>query len=388
MEEVIVVGAQERDRRAGAVEHRRLRFAGPDLDEEGVDPAALAAELERVPAAGIVGTKDRAALLAAIVARRRGLPGPDPEAVVACQHKPTSRAIQRRVAPEATPLFAPLDGVPPFPPPWFVKPAVGRLSQEARRVEDDDGLARLTEDARYRDGWASLAALALTEPPSAHGFLVEELLGGDEVTLEGYVHGGRATVIGVTDSLKYEATNSFEAFAYPSALPDERLAALDDLAHRLVAGHGLDACFFNVELFVPRAGRARTIEINARIASQFAPLVTSVHGRSTYDALAALACGEDPAWAPGTPEGVAVSYVLRVFEDAFVESVPDAEEGLEILVRPGIRLSEQGHNDTASYRLAIFTEHGTSREEVLSRCRRRARSLPFVLSAVGEERRH
>ena len=39
---------------------------------------------------------------------------------------------------------------------------------------------------------------------------------GDEVTLEGFVHRGQVTVIGVTDSVKYEGTNSFERFEYPT----------------------------------------------------------------------------------------------------------------------------------------------------------------------------
>ena len=134
--------------------------------------------------------------------------------------------------------------------------------------------------------------------------------------------------------------------------------------------HGLDACFFNIEFFVPDDGRAQIVELNPRIASQFSPLVEAVHGRPTYDALFALACGEDPAWDGSRPRGVAISYVVRVFEDALVEAVPEPQDGLEILVRPGLRLSEQGTNDTASYRLAIFTEWGETREAALQRCRR------------------
>ena len=107
--------------------------------------------------------------MAAIVAERRGLPGPSPAAVLACQVKATSRAIQRAAVPEATPRFALLEGSPPFPGPWFVKPVVGRLSQEARLVADEAALATLEEDPHYRDGYARLAALAGLSPESAHG---------------------------------------------------------------------------------------------------------------------------------------------------------------------------------------------------------------------------
>jgi hypothetical protein len=376
--EVLVVCPQARDERLARSERFLAHFAGPDLDAGEFDPRTLLDELVKLPADGVVGTKDRSALLAAQLAERRGLTGPSPAAVVSCQHKPTSRGIQQQVAPEHTPRFS-LEPTPPFPPPWWVKPVVGRLSQEARRIDSEEELARLTEQPAYRDGYAALAGLP---QDAVRGFLVEELVTGDEVTLEGFVHEGRVTVIGVTDSVKYQGTSSFERFEYPSALPSPRVRELAELAGVLVPAHGLDGCFFNIEFFVPPAAPVQTVELNPRLASQFSPLVEAVHGRSTYDALFALACGESPAWDADNARGVAISYVVRVFEDAVVEAVPAAQDGLEILVRPGLRLSEQGANDTASYRLAIFTEWGKTREAALRRCHERARSLRFELAAA------
>lgn len=383
MRDVLVVCPQARDERLARSERYRVRLAGPDLDAAEVDPGELLDELVRLPADGVVGTKDRSALLAAMVAERRGLVGPSPKAIISCQHKPTSRAIQERVGPASTPRFALLDGTPPFPPPWWVKPVVGRLSQEARRIDTEAELEALVEERAYRDGYAKLSGLSQDD---IRGFLVEELVEGDEVTLEGFVHEGRVTVIGVTDSVKYPGTSSFERFEYPSALPPARLGDLQELAKVLVPAHGLDGCFFNIEFFVPDGGPVRIVEVNARIASQFSPLVEAAHGRSTYDVLFALACGEDPRWDGGAAHGVAISYVVRVFEDAVVEVVPAPEDGLELLVRPGLRLSEQGTNDTASYRLAIFTEWAETREAALRRCRRRAEALHFELAEVGQPR--
>ena len=122
--------------------------------------------------------------------------------------------------------------------------------------------------------------------------------------------------------------------------------------------------------------------MNGRIASQFAPLVQSLHGRSTYDALFELACGDDPHWETGLPEGVAVSYVLRVFEDSYVEAVPDPEDDLEVLVRPGLALSAQGTNDAQSYRLAILYQAGETREEAVAKARERVAALNFRLAPV------
>jgi hypothetical protein len=391
MRDILVLCPQERDvnaiRAAGLEERYRVTFAGSDLDQlESFDPVAFLSDCERLPADAVVGSKDQSALLAALLADRRGLPGPSPEALVRLQHKPTARSVQQLAAPEATPRFAVLDGRRTLEVPFFVKPVVGRLSQNAFRIDDPRELLELHEIDRYTTRYAEIAALAGADPDQAHGFLAEELLAGDEVTLEGYVHDGRVTVIGVTDSLKYAGTLSFESFVYPSGLPRERLDELSDVAARVMPRLGFDHGFFNVEFLVPETGPAQIIEVNGRIASQFAPLLLGLHGRSSYDALFELALGEDPEWREGAPDGVAVSYVLRAFEDALVEAVPEPEPDLEILVRPGRRLSEQGANDSQSYRLAIFTCFAPTREEALSSSRERAAALSFRLAPVPAPR--
>ena len=386
--DVLLVCPQERDfaliEAAQLEERYRVYAVGADLDSHDVDPKQVLEEAARLPADGAVGTKDRSALLAALVAERLGLPGPTPQALVACQHKAASRDVQRRVAPKATPRFEPLDGVPALEPPFFVKPVVGRLSQLARRIDDLDELAALPSHDPYGDGYAEIAELAGFPPDRIRGYVAEELMEGDEVTLEGYVHAGRVTVIGVTDSVKYPGTNSFERFEYPSRFPRERLDELSDIAGRLLPALGFDGGFFNVEFFVPETGPAKIIEVNGRIASQFAPLVQALHGRSTYELLFALACGDDPGWTAHEPDGAAVSYVVRTFEDAYVAAAPQPADGVEILVRPGRRLSEQGTNDVGSFRLAIVYEAGETRAKALERARGRASKLTFRLEPALE----
>ena len=386
MRQVLVVCPQERDlreiRAAGLGDAFAVATAGSDLDDhdDAFAPERFVSEQALREVDGVVGTKDRSALLASLIAERAGLPGPTARALLACQHKPTSRRLQQDAAPEAVPSFALLDGwsVPHFAAPFFVKPTVGRLSENARRINSLADLGGLEEDG-YPPRYARIAALAGLPPDDAHGFLAEELLDGAEVTLEGYVFRGRVRTIGVTDSLKYPGTNSFEGFAFPTELPRGRVAELVRLAERVLPALGFDGGFFNMELFVPDSGPARLIEVNGRLASQFAPLVRAVHGRSTYEALFRLACGEDPRWRPSRAHGVAISYCLRVFEDAYVSRTPEAGPDVEILVEPGRPLSEQGTNDAESYRLAIFHEVGKTRAEALRRCRERAASLAFEL---------
>ena len=123
------------------------------------------------------------------------------------------------------------------------------------------------------------------------------------MTLEGYVQGGRVTTVGITDSVKYEGTDSFERFEYPSKLSEEHQAELSAIAARVMPAFGFECGFFNIEFFVKPDCPPSLVEVNGRIASQFAPLVQELHGRSTYDALFQLACGEDPEWKTGLPEG-------------------------------------------------------------------------------------
>ena len=74
-------------------------------------------------------------------------------------------------------------------------------------------------------------------------------------TVEGYVHAGRVTIVGVTDSVMYEGTLSFERFEYPSRLPAGRVAEVSGLAARLPGAFAFDNGFFNAEFVVPDPAR-------------------------------------------------------------------------------------------------------------------------------------
>ena len=72
--------------------------------------------------------------------------------------------------------------------------------------------------------------------------------------------------------------------------------------------------------------------------------------------------------------------MLRRFEDAWVDEVPEPEDGVEILVHAGQNLSDAYANDPGSFRLAIVYEAGETREEAVARARERAARLSFRLA--------
>ena len=379
MADLVFLCPQERDREAvrhASAGSRDVVFVGEDLDTaDEVDLDAIVRACATHQPRGVVGTKDRSALLAALVCARLGLAGPSPRAVINCQHKLWSREIQRRVVPEATPYFGAVgaDDVPAFP--FFAKPVVGRLSDSAMPIQTPSDLGQLDHDRPYARGYEAIAVSAGVSAGQCSGFIAEEILEGDEVTLEGFVHDGHVTVVGITDSINYEATGSFERFDYPTALGDSRRRELSAVARRLLPAIGFDGGFFNIEFFVPAVGAAKIVEVNGRIASQFSALLELTHGYSSYDALMSLAVGERPGWPTVEPTGFALSYCLRVFEDAHVDSVPRRDSDVEFLVEPGSRLSEQGTNDAESYRLCIFVESGVDRAATIAAARARAAGL-------------
>jgi hypothetical protein len=178
MRDILVLCPQERDivaiRAAGLEERYRVHYEGSDLDQlESFEPEPLLEHAETIPADGVIGTKDLSALLAAIVAERRDLPGPSPRSLLALQHKPTSRDVQRLVAPESTPKFCLIEDGIPCDPPVFAKPVVGRLSQNAYRIDDLSELSKLHEADLYTNRYAEIAAIAGGDPASVHGFIGE-----------------------------------------------------------------------------------------------------------------------------------------------------------------------------------------------------------------------
>ena len=334
---------------------------------------------ERPGIDGVFGSSDSTAALAVVVADRLGLPGPGYDAFMRCHDKLACRRIQARAVPEATPAFAPIDAMrpperPPLPYPFFVKPVQGHLSQQAYQVGSDERWAEVLERARRT---------------SFRHLIAEQLLSGRLVTFEGFMHAGRMTPIGVTDAVLHRNGISFLRFEYPTTLPDAPQQAMAEVAARLMPALGFDQSLFNIEFFVRDDGSVWIVEVNGRMASQFAPLVRAVHGVSSYELQLELAAGGSPQLPPPRPGAVAASFLLRTYQDAIVRSVPDTAavtEALpgaqvELLVREGQRLSEND-DDVLSHRLAVVALAGRDRNELMVRYRRAAALLPFQLAPL------
>lgn len=364
---------------------------------------------------GVVGIDDfPACMLAALVAETFGFPFPSFESLFLCQHKYYARLRHREAAPKATPNFhlvdlsrplAPSDIPLPFP--VFVKPIKSYLSILARRLETFQDLTRVIAEAPLRlgpvarmfDALVGVSALdrQFRDIP-ASALLLEEPLTGHQVTLDGYAYRGRVVPLGVVDSVFFPGTLSFARFEYPSRLPPPVQERMGRIAERVIKNVGLDRTFFNVEFFYrPEDDSIWIIEINGRMASQFAPLYRMLQGIDLYAMQLAMLLGKEPGgtavWSPGRRiEGVSASFVLRRFEDGVVTRVPSPEDlrrfdrrfpgaFVEILVREGARLSDELQDDE-SYRYGLVDLCAGDWEALQGEYAEAKRLLPFTFAPL------
>jgi len=313
-----------------------------DFDVEA--HVARRAREQRGRLAGVMSSSDYpGAVAAALLARALALPGPAPAAVLRAGHKHHARLVQRSLAPEAVPRFALVDPERraswPRAFPCFVKPVRGSFSLLARRVDDAHELERLLTGPaagehrrRYVRMAETLAATHAPELADAGAFLAEELLSGQQVTVEGWVQGGAAHVLGIVDTSFHPGTTSFASFDYPSRLAPAVQARLGELAGRVALALGLDETPFNVELFYDaERERAALVELNPRLCGQFADLYHKVDGTHGYEVALALACGEEPRVRRGAGAfAAAASVPLRVFASSVLARAPGRDELAEL----------------------------------------------------------
>jgi biotin carboxylase len=155
------------------------------------------------------------------------------------------------------------------------------------------------------------AAYAYTRASSRGGaVIVEEYLRGPEVSVEIVVTDGVVHVLQITDKITTGAPHFVEmGHSQPSRLPDEKQAAIRDLATRAVKAVGIQNGPAHVEIIVTENG-PRMVELGARmggdcITTHLVPLSTGV---DMIEATIRLSCGEMPNLAPQYQKGSAIRY--------------------------------------------------------------------------------
>lgn len=344
---------------------------------------------------------------ASIIAKRLGLNAPKTDRVLLCGHKYYSRVEQRALVPQATPSFQLLD--PRQPNTWdqvrefpvFLKPVRSCFSINANRVDNFSQLQKLASKSLLPEGYLK----PFNELLKAHtGFeldasylMVESLLQGTQVTVEGYVLNGRVHIIGIVDSIMFPGTIHFKRFQYPSALSAKVQLEMEQIATTFISGIGFDNGLFNMEMmYNPNTSQIHIIEVNPRIASQFPDLYQKVDGQSSYTVMLQVALGQEPAkFRQQGQFALAASCVLRVFEDQEVLAVPPPEQIaalkdrfpdaiVEIHAVAGKRLSDQ-MQDVGSYRYGLVNIGANSQQELEEKFEICKQLLQFRFASVESD---
>ncbi|MDZ4835572.1 MAG: ATP-grasp domain-containing protein [Candidatus Melainabacteria bacterium] len=342
---------------------------------------------------------------AACIAKKLGVPGPSPEAILTCEHKYYCRLAQEKFVPEATADFQLIDPsdessvkhVTKFP--RFVKPVKSILSSGAFRVNSQSELRK----AVHRDSLPVDFLKPFNElidkysdfEHQANYFLVEELLEGWQVSLEGFVYQNEITIMGIVDAIMFPGTISFKRFQYPSALSENVQSRMADIAKRFIGGIGYNNWAFNIEMmYNPVTEKIHIIEVNARLASQFWDLFEKVDGSNPFEAILKIAVGEKPQFKHRQGRfKVAASCVLRTFEDKLVSKIPTSEDitrlqnkypdaFVEVLAKVDRRLSEQ-IQDSGSFRYGLINIGADSCEHLESKFNDCASMLPYSFEELA-----
>jgi hypothetical protein len=369
-------------------------------------------DLHRADLAGVVSSSDYpGCLLAAILAQRLNLPGPDPESLLRASHKYYSRISQAVSVPESTPQFMLIDPDQVSGPdfrlhyPVFVKPVKSWFSQHARIIGSSNELVEFLASEELRlhlfefvKPFNSLLARYSEFSSNASHLIAETCMYGQQVTLEGYVFGGLVSTIGIVDSEMYPGTRSFRRFIYPTRLGAgiaERMRVIADL---VIRGLGYTHGLFNIELmYNPEADTIHVIEVNPRMCGQFADLMESVNGINTYEILLAVAVGREPHRGHGRLRSrSSASYALRHFGDGVVRSGPLRWRHAPVLGSRAVTLfmtyyasgqqlsTNRKQFDGASYRYAVINARGRTPARIERTVRRAERRSGLIVDDLAE----
>jgi len=340
------------------------------------------------PVDAIVGYMDfPVSTMLPLLCERLGTRTTSLESLLKCEHKYWSRRVQHEVIADYIPRFTAFD---PFDPqalahigeaglyfPFFVKPIKSSGSRLGFRIESPEDFAHAVE--RLRDGIGTISepfnyVLEHAKLPDEVRLvdgghcMAEEIIGGWQCTLEGYVFQGEVVPYGIVDSIRYPQVLSFLSYRYPSQLPEHIQHKMQALTRDVMAHIGYDNAAFNIEYFWDEVqDRIWLLEINTRVAQSHCDLFEKVDGVSHQQVTVDLALGQSPDLP--SRQGAfafAAKYFYRVFfTDATVGQVPSDEDIaalqqafpgtiITLQVEVGTRLSSLPEQDSYSFALAYI----------------------------------
>ena len=378
-----------------------IDFADPDRAADVIARDATARGDLRIEAVLPVGG-EVPARVAALAARRLGLPANAPEGMLAAANKlimrrrlaaagpaaprqPRFAVVARDADPRAvaTAVAAP-DGVG-FP--CVVKPLALSASRGVIRA---DGPATLTAALARVGRLLRDPAVGRYDPDAATQILLESFVPGPEVALEGLLVDGTLNVLALFDKPDPLEGPFFEETLYvtPSRLPEATQAAVARAVADAARVLGLETGAIHAEVRLPPGGAPTIIEVAARpIGGLCARSLRFAGGRTLEDVVVAhaLGGGAPPARTP-RPSGVMMlpipvdaPAVLRAAGG--LDAARDVPGVVEVVMSARVGETVVPLPEGASYLGFLFAE-GDSPAAVEETLRRAARCLEFSFAPL------
>ncbi len=344
---------------------------------------------------GIVGTHDSSAVFASIICDQTGKTFASVQSIINCQNKYLCRTIQKDHIPENTPRFALaldyLKNPDMLSSPVFIKPVRSNISFGTHIIHKPTDLeiyiGQETQDIAFFNQYF-IDAISLSSQyfnqsnlDTCNSFLCEEIISGDQVTIDGFVFDDQVEFLGMTKAVYYEYSNSFSHHEFPYTFSPELEAAVKANLSKLMIQLGIKNSFFNVELRAEEDKDSFTIiEVNSRIAFQFAKTIQSVKGYDPLHILCDISVGSKPDLNPVTQQelfDLCFNFELHAFSDKKILKTPTQSEYEEVklyypeihirnLIHENTYLSDYKHNPE-SFRYCILDIPGNSKDEIMNK---------------------
>jgi len=241
---------------------------------------------------GIFFNTDLGSLVAAILCEEFGFPGPSKEAAWRCYHKGESRKRLGGISCYCVPVHS---NKHDMPYPYYLKAPLSSFGILGFTIKSESDLR-----ARLRLMKKEIPKMTAPIRPLVEAelgikikdeVLLEELITGLQVTVEGYVYRGESQITVITDTNLKERL--IENFSVPSKLPAEEIKRLESRAAQDALKLGLNNTFFNIE-YCLSDGSWKLIEANCRAATCFKRLYWKALGYDVIRAAFELCLGRKP----------------------------------------------------------------------------------------------
>ena len=351
-------------------------------------------------------------MITPILCKKYNRPSASLESILKCHHKYWSRVEQAKVVPDHVPKFNKVDPFDENPIeqvdlkyPFWLKPVKSVGSYLGFRVENKKQFNEYIEVIREHIGRMSEPFNDVLKkadlPPEiesmdGHYCIAEQIIGGRQCTLEGYVHNGEVKLHGVVDSIRHANKSTFSRYVYPSKLPRQVQDRMYDITQKVLNHIGYDNLAFNVEFFWNKSkDKIWLLEVNTRVSQSHSDLFEKVDGASNHQITVEVGLGNEPKFPSRKGKfNKSAKFFYRKWEDAVVSRIPTQVEVeeiqqaipgtlIDIKVDEGIQLSEMNEQDSYSFELAWLFIGGKDENDLKAKFDECVKRLPFEFKPVS-----